>query len=334
MTEQDGDEVALPHAIALTWGMAEAPQRGPKRELTIERIVDAAIEIADTDGLGAVSMARVASALGFTTMSLYRYVTSKDDLLLLMEDAVYAVPGLGRPEVGAPWRPAMRALVDACMAVVRAHPWVARSPIRGVPLTPNNLWFVDYTLTAMAPLPLTTEEKLAALLSLTGLARILGGYEAEIVAGRAAGAEPPLTPAALGSFITDERFPALAPVVRAGGYGGGGQGSPGGAVMQAEFDFGVERLLDGVEHVVAEREAGRAVGSPAVSVAAGGQGGRRGRAPSEQQLRAAAKDPEVRAAVQQRREAEHRLRELQRQERERIDRAVERAAAEEGRSAR
>ncbi len=88
----DAVEDALPRAVALSWGVAERPQRGPKRELSIERIVDAAIEIADAEGLAAVSMSRVAASLGFTTMSLYRYLTSKDDLLLLMQDTVCAVP--------------------------------------------------------------------------------------------------------------------------------------------------------------------------------------------------------------------------------------------------
>ena len=55
---------ALPHAVAIAWGVAELPQRGPKRELSTERIVEAAIAIADADGLEAVSMGRVATALG------------------------------------------------------------------------------------------------------------------------------------------------------------------------------------------------------------------------------------------------------------------------------
>jgi AcrR family transcriptional regulator len=322
VTEPGGDQdVVLPHAIALTWGMAEAPQRGPKRELSIERIIDVAIEIADTHGLAAVSMAKVAAALGFTTMSLYRYVTSKDDLLLLMEDAVYAVPGLRRPEPDDPWRPAMRALVDASMAAIRAHPWVARVPIRGLPLTPNNLWFVDYTLTAMTGLPLTTEEQLAALMSLTGLARIIGAYEAELEQARTTGVDPGLPAAVLAELITDERFPALAPVVRAGEYGPGeGDQPPEGPLMQVEYEFGVERLLDGIAALVAGRPSGPAGEAAPVAPVTAGPG------LSERQQRAAAKDPDVREAVRLRREAEHRLRELQQQERDRIQRAVERAA--------
>ena len=82
----------LPRGVALAWGVAAHPQRGPKRELSIERIVEAAIDIADAEGLAAVSMSRVAASLGFTTMSLYRYVTSKDDLILLMQEGASLPP--------------------------------------------------------------------------------------------------------------------------------------------------------------------------------------------------------------------------------------------------
>src|ERR1700712_3481813 len=110
----DDVEDALPRAVALSWGVAEHPQRGPKREMSVERIVDTAIELADAEGLGAVSMSRIASELGFTTMSLYRYVTSKDDVLALMQDAVCELPippdgalaGAGREEHD--WREGLR----------------------------------------------------------------------------------------------------------------------------------------------------------------------------------------------------------------------------------
>ena len=85
-------EYELPRAIALAWGVAEQPVRGPKREMSIERIVEVAIELADADGLGAVSMSSVAGRLGYTTMSLYRYVSAKDDLLVLMTEE-----GVGPP---------------------------------------------------------------------------------------------------------------------------------------------------------------------------------------------------------------------------------------------
>ena len=82
---EDAD-LELPRGVALAWGVAADPQRGPKREMSVEKIVDAAVEMADAEGLGAVSMAAVAARLGYTPMSLYRYVSAKDDLMLLMQE--------------------------------------------------------------------------------------------------------------------------------------------------------------------------------------------------------------------------------------------------------
>ena len=82
----------VPRAVALAWGIAADPQRGPKRELTIERIVEVAVRLADDGGLSAVSMAAIAGELGVTSMALYRYVTSKDDLLVLMQEEGIGLP--------------------------------------------------------------------------------------------------------------------------------------------------------------------------------------------------------------------------------------------------
>src|SRR5690606_25282558 len=123
---------------ALAWGIAANPQRGPKRELSIERIVEVAIELADEKGLGAVSMAAVAQGLGFTTMSLYRYVTAKDDLVLLMWETAMGIPSASVAE--APdWRSGLVALTHDMFAAYQAHPWLVDVPILGIPNTPNNL---------------------------------------------------------------------------------------------------------------------------------------------------------------------------------------------------
>ena len=74
----------LPPGLDLLWGRRGRGQRGPKPGLSIDAIVAAAIRLADAEGLEAVSMARVAEQLGFTTMSLYRHVSSKEELLQLM----------------------------------------------------------------------------------------------------------------------------------------------------------------------------------------------------------------------------------------------------------
>src|SRR4051812_40613538 len=77
-------------SMQLLWGTREAPTRGPKPGLDLGRIVTAAIEVADGSGLAALSMRKVAEQLGVGTMSLYRYVPGKAELLDLMLDAAYA----------------------------------------------------------------------------------------------------------------------------------------------------------------------------------------------------------------------------------------------------
>src|SRR3954465_13932552 len=141
-------EAALPRAVALSWGVAERPQRGPKRELSIERIVDTAIELAGAEGLGAVSMSRIAGELGFTTMSLYRYVTSKDDVLALMQDAVCELP-IPSEDDDTDWRSGLRLWAMASIQVIEAHPWFPDIPISGMPLMPNNLAVLDWGLRVM-----------------------------------------------------------------------------------------------------------------------------------------------------------------------------------------
>src|SRR5690606_34456601 len=122
------DEPDLPRGIALAWGVAADPQRGPKREMSVERIVDAAVELADAEGLAAVSMAAVASRLGYTPMSLYRYVSAKDDLLLLMqEEATGLPPEPGEEDLG--WRARLGELYEAQSQIYSRQSWLRSMPI-------------------------------------------------------------------------------------------------------------------------------------------------------------------------------------------------------------
>ena len=82
-------DVELPESIELAWGLRERPGKGPRRSLTMRQVVAAGIRVAEADGLPAVSMSRVAGELGVGTMSLYRYVSAKSDLLELMADTAY-----------------------------------------------------------------------------------------------------------------------------------------------------------------------------------------------------------------------------------------------------
>jgi hypothetical protein len=89
--------------LELAWALRRDGTRGPRRGLTLEAVVDAGIEVAGTEGVGALSMARIAKRLGVGTMSPYRYVAAKDELLTLMVDtALGPPPALPEPGGGAP----------------------------------------------------------------------------------------------------------------------------------------------------------------------------------------------------------------------------------------
>jgi AcrR family transcriptional regulator len=300
MTDEIPD-IELPRGVALAWGISANPQRGPKRELSIERIVETAVEIADADGLGAVSMSSVATKLGFTTMSLYRYVTAKDDLILLMQEYGTGLPPASIIE-SPDWKTGLARWSAASLEAYAAHPWLSDVPIQGTPNTPNNLAWMDAALTVLADTPLTPNERIGVLLLVTGQTR----WEASVMRGyadsmRAQGVTIEERDRAdahiIANLVTAEQFPALRQAVEAG-------------VFTAEddpFGFGLARILDGVQRYIE----------------AGGSGGEPAPRPGWDEPSSFPRDPAVKDARQARHEAEKKLREAQKRERETIKRALE-----------
>ena len=238
MTDEELPE--LPRGIALAWGVAANPQRGPKREMSVERIVEAAVELADADGIGAVSMAAVAAKLGFTPMSLYRYVSAKDDLLLLMqEDATGIPPEEHREHEG--WRDRLRALFEAQVLIYLRHPWILALPITGSPITPNSSAWIEVGLEALAETPLTESERLAVALAMTGQARwygmVLAGYSEQArITGLTADEVSARESALFDRVISADEYPHLRRAIDAGVF----------VDQQDPFRFATERLLDGI----------------------------------------------------------------------------------------
>jgi AcrR family transcriptional regulator len=104
------------------WDRPERAARGPRAAHSRDDVAAAAVALADAEGLEAVSMRRVAAALGAGTTSLYRYLKSKDELLDLMVDAV--ARQLDLPERTGEWRTDLRALAAATRAAMLGHPWL------------------------------------------------------------------------------------------------------------------------------------------------------------------------------------------------------------------
>lgn len=247
MVEQSEPE--LPRGIALAWGVAAAPQRGPKREMSVERIVEAAVEIADAQGLAAVSMAAVAAKLGYTPMSLYRYVTAKDDLILLMQEEATGLPSEDSRE--GTWREQLEKLYGEQVLSYIAHPWGLEVPISGVPVTPNGAAWMDAGLHALAETPLTHEERVSVMLMVTGLARwtgiVFAGYDR---GARESGLSPEeitlRDDALFRELITADAFPDLREAIDADVFVGDSD----------PFAFGLARALDGVAAYIAGIDAG------------------------------------------------------------------------------
>lgn len=246
----------LPAGAALSWGLVKPSQRGPKREMSIDQIVKTAIEIADKDGLAAVSMNRVASVLGFTAMSLYRYIPSKDDLLLLMQDAVCDI-SLPSERPLDEWRESMREYVLGTVGIFREHPWYGDIPIFGIPITPNNLHIVDWALRPLRDMPLSHYEKMSIVLLLSSYARSVGMLQRDIDRAIQAGSSEEEFSGlnystALRALIKPERYPNLHPIVMSGAYTGENEGE---AAVDNDLEFGLERILDGIEQYLNQKKS-------------------------------------------------------------------------------
>jgi len=115
--------------------------------MSLERIVAAAVALASESGLDEVSMRRVAERLGFTTMSLYRYVRSKEELMDLMIEAVVGPPPM---LTGETWRARLEQWARSEWAVFQRHPWalqlVSTHPLMG----PHRLGWLEVALRALA----------------------------------------------------------------------------------------------------------------------------------------------------------------------------------------
>lgn len=241
------DETALPASIAAAWGIRERPDKGPKRGLSVRRIVQAAVRTAVDEGLPAVSMNRVAAELGTAAMSLYRYVSAKDELIGLMVDDVYGAPPPA-PRPDEDWRTALARWAHALLAVYREHPWLVRVPITGPPIMPNEVRWFEHALRSLAGTGLPEGEKVLVVLLVSGLVRNHATLEVQLdTAMRAAGDEHvmPGYGRMLAQLTDSEHFPALHAAIDAGIFDDDDD--------SLELDFGLARVLDGIEVLIRDR---------------------------------------------------------------------------------
>ncbi|MFB6988752.1 TetR/AcrR family transcriptional regulator C-terminal domain-containing protein [Streptomyces sp. NPDC056178] len=134
--------------------------------LSRERIVRTAIELADAEGLPAVSMRRVATTLSTSTMALYRHVPGKAELVRLMSDEVFGERPLG----AAPrdWRPGLELAARWLRSVYGRHPWMAQAVASFTRPTasPHAMRYTEWVLHALAGTGLPSHTKLHIHLTL------------------------------------------------------------------------------------------------------------------------------------------------------------------------
>jgi AcrR family transcriptional regulator len=240
------------YLLDLLWRTTAPPRRGPRGALTVDGIVAAAVRIADEAGLEAVSMRRVAQELGVTTMSLYRYVPGKDDLVDLMFEQGTTPPDTGTwPD---DWRGRLEHYARATRGLLLRRPWMLDVPISTPPMGPNNLAWMEAALVSMAGTGLTEGDMMGVLTILSGY--VLQQSQQELAMRRAM----PRTGVSyeewghayarmLQRVVGEGGHPTLARVIHAGVFEEENQSA------DDDFAYGLAFILDSVAALIARRAA-------------------------------------------------------------------------------
>ncbi|AXB42170.1 TetR/AcrR family transcriptional regulator [Amycolatopsis albispora] len=228
----------LPPGTALAWGYTAAPRRGPKPAYTVAQIVDAAVAQADAEGYQALSMPAIAKRLGITANALYRYLRSKEELLVLVAEAGWGLPPESLP---GDWRPAVAAWAHAQLDRCRRHPWLVELPVRGGPTTPNMLRWLEVFLEAMSGTGLDEDDVLGCVLLVDGWVRSTAALLRDV---------RPSAPETLNEFLQpllrEHGYPRVAALLSDADYGENG-------MQDADVEFGLDRILDGIEALIEQR---------------------------------------------------------------------------------
>jgi AcrR family transcriptional regulator len=234
---------ADPTALALLWERRVPPTRGPRPTLTLETIASAGIQIADADGLAALTMQRVAEGLGVTKMALYRYVPGKAELVALMVDVgIGDAPRLA--EVAGGWRAQLDTWAHRLFERFSLHPWALEATVGARVVGPNEVSWLEQATATLTGTELTGSEKLDVVGTLAGHARTVAQQTAAMATNDPEQAMDETFGAVMNGY--GSRFPAVAEALA--DPDGRGQG----------LDFGLQCILTGAEALLAgRRRSGR-----------------------------------------------------------------------------
>lgn len=251
----------LPRSVAQLWGREPTTvRRGPKPSLTIRDIARAAVAIADERGWEAVSMKAIADSLGLSTMSLYRYVDGKDDVVDLLVDEAYGLP---EPDLTASgtWRERISAWARAAATTLRTRPWITEIPMSRPPMGPNTISWTEAGVQAFDNVELSGQQKLNALLLVDGFVRqhvrqstqmgLIGRGVDRVAAddpgrsGDSPSHDSGAYEATMLQLVDADRFPALTAAVSEMS-----KMSEDDDFFTEQFEFGLAVLLDGLEAMI------------------------------------------------------------------------------------
>ncbi|UOY03885.1 TetR/AcrR family transcriptional regulator [Blastococcus sp. PRF04-17] len=236
-------------SMALLWRRQAAggTRPGPRASLDVDRIVDAAVRLADREGLAALSMRRVAAGLGVGAMSLYTHVPGKGELVDLMLDTVLGelYPDEAVVTSGG-WRIRLRTVAHVNRDLFLRHPWARHVATGRPPLGPGLMRKYELELRAVDGLGLSEVQMDLLVTLVNGFVRgTVGGVQQRADHERATGITEDQWWAATGPYLAEvfdpERYPTAARVAPVAG-----EELPAAYDPQRSFEFGLDRLLDGI----------------------------------------------------------------------------------------
>ncbi|MFJ6675521.1 TetR/AcrR family transcriptional regulator C-terminal domain-containing protein [Actinosynnema sp. NPDC091369] len=229
-------------------GGEAAPPRAQETDLTGERLVLAAVRLADSEGLDAVSMRRVASQLGVATMSLYRHVENKDELVLRMIDHVLRKEGLPEPAPET-WRERLEVCARVQWRLFQEHAWLAPAMSLTRPqLLPSAVAYTEWVLNALDGKGLSLEEMMHVAVTVFGFVRgVAVNIESEAEQRRDTGIT--------GDEWMTQQAPALLDIVSSGRFPMFNRVVNSELDMELDtlFEFGLARMLDGIGEWISGR---------------------------------------------------------------------------------
>ena len=225
--------------------MSARPEAARRPRLNRERVLQAAVALADEAGIAAVSMRRLAQELGVVPMALYKHVADKDELLDGMVDAV--IEEIGPPDPGLAWKSAVRQRILSARRAVLRHPWARQAIESRTARTPAVLHYMDSVAGAFLAGGFSADLTHHVM---HALGNRIWGFSPELFNEPEPGNPAPLSPEAQQAMAREfaREYPnilAIAMAATEGDLSGVGRGCD----EQFEFEFALDLLLDAADRL-------------------------------------------------------------------------------------